>query len=66
MALEFFRQFAGDSADMLKGETGRRYRREVLEPGGSQPARALVKAFLGQDQVGMEAFKGWISKEYAM
>ena len=65
MALEFFRQFAGDSADMLNGETGKRYRREVLEPGGSRPARALVRAFLGEDQVGMEAFKGWIGKEYA-
>ena len=65
MALEFFRQFAGDSADMLNGETGKRYRREVLEPGGSRPARALVKAFLGEEQVGMEAFRGWIGKEYA-
>ncbi len=65
MALEFFRQFATDSKDMLNGETGKRYRREVLEPGGSRPARALVKQFLGADQVGMEAFKGWIAKEYA-
>ena len=64
MALEFFRQFATDSADMLSGETGRRYRREVLEPGGSKPARALVKAFLGREQVGMEAFEGWLAKEY--
>ncbi len=66
MALEFFRQFAqADQADMLNGETGRRYRRAVLEPGGSKPARDLVKAFLGQEHVGMEAFRGWIGQEYA-
>ncbi len=65
MALEFFRQFAGDSEDMLHGETGKRYRREVLEPGGSRPARALVKAFLGREDVSMDALKGWIGKEYA-
>ena len=66
MALEFFRQFEqADGADMLNGETGKRYRREVLEPGGSRPARALVKAFLGQEQVSMDAFRGWISQEYA-
>ena len=66
MALEFFRQFAqADGADMLNGTTGARYRREVLEPGGSRPARALVKAFLGHEHVSMEALRQWIAKEYA-
>ena len=65
MALEFFRQFAADGTDTLHGETGKRYRREVLEPGGSKPARALVQAFLGAEQVGMEALQAWIAKEYA-
>ena len=66
MALEFFRQFAqADSHDMLNGKTGERYRREVLEPGGSKPARALVKAFLGREHVSMDALKEWIGKEYA-
>ena len=70
MALEFFRQFAaaageGGKPDALSGETGRRYRREVLEPGGSKPARALVKAFLGREDVSMEALQGWIRQEYA-
>ncbi len=65
MALEFFRQFATDSADMLNGKTGQRYRREVLEPGGSRPARELVKAFLGQEHVSMNALREWIGKEYA-
>lgn len=66
MALEFFRQFVQNGADdLLNGEVGRRYRREVLEPGGSQPARALVKAFLGEEHVSMDALKLWIGKEYA-
>ncbi len=66
MALEFFRQFgAGSEAGLLNGETGQRYRREILEPGGSKPARELVKAFLGQDSTGMEALKEWMGQEYA-
>ena len=70
MALEFFRQFGAAEGvagkpDMLHGETGKRYRREVLEPGGTKPARTLVKAFLGQEDVSMEAFKAWIAQEYA-
>ncbi len=65
MALEFYRQFAEDGADLLNGATGQRYRREVLEPGGSKPARELVKAFLGRGHVTMDALKEWIGKEYA-
>ena len=66
LALEFFRQFVqADGADMLNGATGARYRREVLEPGGSKPARALVKAFLGREHVSMDALREWIGKEYA-
>ena len=64
MALEFFRQFAADGAGALGGETGKRYRREVLEPGGSQPARQLVKAFLGREDVSMDALRDWINEEY--
>ena len=66
MALEFFRQFAAhDGADMLNGTTGQRYRREVLEPGGSKPARELVKAFLGAESAGMAGLEKWIRQEYA-
>ena len=65
MALEFFQQFAQkDGKDWLDGTTGQRYRREVLEAGGSKPARALVKAFLGREQVSMDALREWIGKEY--
>ncbi len=66
MALEFFRQFGQtDGVDLLNGTVGERYRREVLEPGGSRPARALVKAFLGREDVSMDALREWIGKEYA-
>jgi thimet oligopeptidase len=40
-----------------------RYRRAVLEPGVSKPARELVQAFLGRE-VSMTALKGWIGKEF--
>jgi thimet oligopeptidase len=62
MALEFFAEFQKPEAeDLISGPTAMRYRREVLEPGGSKPARELVQAFLGRE-VSMEALKGWIGK----
>jgi len=61
MALEFFAQF--DSNNLIEGPTALRYRREVLEPGGSKPARDLVAAFLGRE-VSMSALKQWIGREF--
>jgi len=61
MALEFFAQF--DPANLIEGPTALRYRREVLEPGGSKPARDLVQAFLGRE-VSMSALKQWIAREF--
>ena len=61
MALEFFEEF--DRKNLLEGPTAMRYRREVLEPGGSKPASELVKAFLGRE-TSMKALKGWIAKEF--
>jgi thimet oligopeptidase len=62
MALEFFAEFRKPGADdLISGPTAMRYRRAVLEPGGSKPARDLVQAFLGRE-VSMEALKGWIGK----
>jgi thimet oligopeptidase len=58
MALEFFAEF--DLKDLVGGSTAMRYRRAVLEPGGSKPARELVKAFLGRE-VSMGALKRWVS-----
>lgn len=61
MALEFFAEF--DKKNLIEGPVAMRYRREVLEPGGSKPARDLVQAFLGRE-VSMSALRQWIdSKE---
>ena len=61
MALEFFAQF--DAKNLIEGPTALRYRREVLEPGGSKPARDLVQAFLGRE-VSMGALRQWIAREF--
>jgi thimet oligopeptidase len=64
MALEFFAEFKKpDPEDLIDGATAMRYRREVLEPGGSKPARELVKEFLGRE-VSMSALQHWISREF--
>ena len=46
IAEDFFQQF--DAANLLGGTAAMRYRRAVLEPGGSVPANDLVKNFLGR------------------
>jgi thimet oligopeptidase len=57
MALEFFAEF--DKENLIEGPVAMRYRRAVLEPGGSRPARELVEAFLGRE-VRMGALRGWL------
>jgi len=42
-------------ADLMNGETGRRFREMILARGSEEPARALVEAFLGRP-VSSEAF----------
>jgi thimet oligopeptidase len=75
MALEFYASFAPSAGEggaalresptaLLGSPTALRYRREVLEPGGSKPARELVQAFLGRE-VSMGALREWIGKEFA-
>jgi thimet oligopeptidase len=60
MALEFFAEFRKpDAEDLIEGPTAMRYRRAVLEPGGSKPARELVQGFLGRE-VSMSALREWI------
>lgn len=62
MALEFFAEFEKAGKEhLIEGPTALRYRQEVLEPGGSRPARELVQAFLGRE-VSMDALRGWISR----
>jgi thimet oligopeptidase len=61
MALEFFAEF--DKTNLIEGPVAMRYRRAVLEPGGSKPARDLVKAFLGRE-VSVSALEDWIGREF--
>jgi thimet oligopeptidase len=62
IALDFFAQF--DAEDLLGGETGGRYRKTVLEQGGSKPGRQMVRDFLGRDEE-FAAFSRWLNEEFA-
>jgi thimet oligopeptidase len=61
IAEDFFQQF--DHNNLLAGDAPMRYRRTVLEPGGSVSANDLVKNFLGRPQ-NMTAFQQWMGKEF--
>jgi thimet oligopeptidase len=61
IALEFFAQFPQGE---IGGEKALEYRKKVLEPGGSKPARDLVHAFLGRN-ASMDALKAYIEKSVA-
>ena len=61
IAQDFFGQF--DQANPLAGPAPMRYRRTVLEPGGSESANDLVKNFLGRAQ-NTKAFQSWMSEEF--
>lgn len=61
IALDFFSQF--DKSNLVGGETAMRYRRTVLEPGGSKAGTELVRGFLGRPQ-NLEAFKKWMDQEF--
>jgi thimet oligopeptidase len=62
IALDFFNQF--DKNNLLDGPAAMKYRKLVLEPGGSMSANDLVKNFLGRPQ-SYEAFKAWMNEEFA-
>jgi thimet oligopeptidase len=62
IALDFFNQF--DKANLLDGPAAMRYRKTVLEPGGSKSANELVKDFLGRPQ-SYAAFDAWMNEEFA-
>ena len=61
IALDFFAQF--DPQNLLDGEAGTRYRKAVLEQGGSKPGRTMVRDFLGRDEE-FEAFQRWLGEEF--
>jgi thimet oligopeptidase len=62
IALDFFNQF--DPKHLLGGSAGMRYRKTVMEPGGSMSANDLVKNFLGRAQ-SYAAFREWMNEEFA-
>ncbi|MCM2333255.1 MAG: Zn-dependent oligopeptidase, partial [Anaeromyxobacteraceae bacterium] len=57
IAKDLFGEFR--RAGLLDRATAARYRRAVLEPGGSRPAAALVQDFLGRPS-GFEAYRAWL------
>jgi thimet oligopeptidase len=61
IALDFFAQF--DPADLLGCDAGSRYRKAVLEQGGSKPGREMVRDFLGRDEE-FSAFSKWLNEEF--
>jgi thimet oligopeptidase len=61
IAEDFFVQF--DHSNLLAGDAPMKYRRVVLEPGGSMSANDLVKNFLGRPQ-NMDAFQKWMGEEF--
>jgi len=59
---DFYQQF--NAANPFADGTPMRYRRQVLEPGGSQSANDLVRRFLGRPQT-TAALEKWIGIEFA-
>jgi Zn-dependent oligopeptidase len=62
IAIDFFNQFDRDA--LLEGPAAMRYRKAVLDKGGSAPGRSMVQGFLGRDE-SMEAFEEWIGEALA-
>ena len=61
IAEDFVTQF--ERGNLLAPGPAARYRRLVLEPGGSMSANDLVKNFLGRPQT-MEALQHWMSEQF--
>lgn len=62
IALDFFQQF--DQSSLVEGPAALRYRKQVLEPGGSQPGEELVQKFLHRAQ-SLQGFETWLTEEFA-
>jgi len=61
IALDFFSQFPRNA--LLDSPVAMKYRRTVLEPGGSLPGREIVHQFLGRSH-SSEAFTHWMGEEF--
>ena len=59
IAKDMFSKF--DKANLLDPTVANRYRRAVLEPGGSAPAATLVADFLGRP-FSFEAYRRWLNE----
>lgn len=46
--------------DLFDVDTATRYRREILEPGGTRDARDLVQSFLGREST-FDAYRAWLA-----
>ncbi|MBV8115850.1 MAG: Zn-dependent oligopeptidase [Silvibacterium sp.] len=60
IALDFYSQF---SKHPLDDPTSMKYRRMVLEPGGSMPGKEIVMRFLGRNQ-STDSFTEWVGEEF--
>ena len=60
IAKDMFSQF--DKSNLLDPTTAIRYRKAVLEPGGSKPAAELVKDFLGRP-FNITAYEKWLNED---
>jgi len=61
IALDFFAQF--DPANLLGCAAAAKYRKAVIEQGGSRPGRQMVRDFLGRDEE-FSAFTNWLNEEF--
>ena len=61
IALDFFAQF--DPEDLLGCTAAAKYRKTVIEQGGSRPGRQMVRDFLGRDEE-FSAFTKWLNEEF--
>jgi len=59
IAKDMFSRF--EEEGILNPDTSRRYRRTILDPGGSKPAAELVQDFLGRPY-SFEAFEAWLHR----
>ncbi|HEY6445021.1 MAG TPA: M3 family metallopeptidase [Acidobacteriaceae bacterium] len=61
IALDFFSQFPRNA--LLDSPVAMKYRRAVLDPGGSMPGKEIVHQFLSRSQ-SSEAFTQWMGEEF--
>ena len=62
IAKDMFSRF--DRNNLLDPTIAARYRKTILDPGGSKPAEALVEDFLGRE-TNFEAYESWLNNDAA-